>query len=182
MGANGRLKGVELGNVPEGLSLLAVAGYRLSRTLKSLAASLVSRDKNIGLVSWRILMGLSLVDSATQRQLVDFTRMEQAQVSRCLKGLADKGLIGTLPSPTDRRARLFFLTERGRAKHQELFPDVVRLTTAIDAALSHHEQLQFLDMCSRTQRAAAEAVAETQNHRSNPSPTVFAKHPKEVAT
>ncbi|WP_194287196.1 MarR family winged helix-turn-helix transcriptional regulator [Tritonibacter aquimaris] len=157
---NGRLKGMELSQVPHGASVLAVAVFRLSRFLKSQVMRTVSDAGDIGLVSWRILMGLSLVDTATQRELVDFTRMEQAQLSRALKDMCDQGLIDSKPSETDRRARLFFLTEEGRATHQTLLPVVTRITDAIDAALSPEERFQFLEMCSRIERAASSAVTE----------------------
>lgn len=145
---------MDLSEVPRGVSLLAVAVFRLTRALKSHVTRAVSHDGALGLVGWRVLMGLSLVEGATQRELVDFTRAEQAQVSRVLKEMTYQGLIDVQPSELDGRTRIFRLTEKGRQKHAALLPKVTRLTETIDAALSPDEQLLFLDMCARIERAA----------------------------
>jgi DNA-binding MarR family transcriptional regulator len=155
-----RLKGIELGSVPKGVSLLAVAVFRLSRALRSETTKVVSRDNGPGLVSWRIMAGLSLVDEATQKQLVEFTRIGQAQISRHLGDMLDQGLIGARPSQIDRRTKLFFLKDLGRQTHAKLYPDVARLSGAMDRALSHHEQLQFLEMCARIEAAAKQAAQD----------------------
>jgi DNA-binding MarR family transcriptional regulator len=182
MGLNRRLKGIELGHVPQGVSLLAVAVYRLARSLRSQVTTVVAREEGIRLVSWRIVMGLSEVEEATQKELIEYSRMEQAQVSRALKEMLDQGLIGTRPSTTDRRTRLFFLTDRGRAKQQALLPRVAHLSNAIDQALSPEEQLQFLEMCLRIEHAANGAVAELNDVEPDGATPATQSFPEEVGT
>lgn len=158
-----RLNGLDLADVPGGVSLLAVAVFRLSRKLKSAVTRIVSQDESIGLVAWRILMGLSLVSDATQRELVDFTRTEQAQVSRILKEMESRGLIRSGTALGDRRAKVFSLTELGMSKQQTLLPQVKWLTDAIDDALNAEERLQFLSMCERIAKSSQKAGTNRRN-------------------
>lgn len=165
-----RLKGMDLTTVPEGVSHLAVSVFRLSRILKAQVSRVVSRSESLGLVAWRILMGLSLVPDATQRELVEFTRMEQAQISRALKEMEAKGLIRSARSETDGRVRLFSITEAGRARHADLLPGVGQLSQAIDAALSPDETTQFLQMCMRIEAAAQAGLPAAQTAKPNNVP------------
>lgn len=155
--ATQRLKAMNLEDLPNGVSVLAVAVFRLSRTLRLAVSQIVSREEDIGLVAWRVLVGLNLVPDATQTELVDFTRTEQAQLSRVLKDMEARNLIRSDPVPGDRRSKIFSLTERGRTKHRILLPHVKRLTDALDAALTAEEREQFLSMCGRIAAASQKA-------------------------
>ena len=167
-----RLKGMSLEDVPRGVSLLAVAVFRLSRTLKSAVTHVVSRDKDIGLVAWRVLVGLSLVPDATQKELVAFTRTEQAQLSKVLKEMDQRGLIRSAADQDDRRAKVFRLTAAGRRRYRALLPDVTRLTDAMDAALAPDERQQFLSMCVRI----AEVSEQAGENGSGPTNLVEGSH------
>ncbi len=168
-----RLKGMSLADVPNGVSLLAVAVFRLSRSLKSAVTRVVSQDEAVGLVAWRVLVGLSLVSGATQKELVAFTRTEQAQLSRVLKEMDQRGLIRSAADRDDRRARSFSISDVGRRKFQTLLPDVERLTGAMDAALTADEQRQFLSMCERI----ADASQQVGKNRSDPMNPDEGSHP-----
>ena len=139
---------------PRGMSLLAVSVFRLSRLLKSQVTRVVSQDKDINLVSWRILIGLWTNASATQRELVDFTKAEQAQLSRVLKQMEARGLIQAKPDPKDRRARVFTMTAKGKEKFQALLPFVADYADAVDAALDDVEKRQFFEMCEKIAHAS----------------------------
>ena len=119
-----RLRGMSLDDLPNGISLLAVAAFRLSRQLKSEVTRVVSQDKDVNLVSWRVLVGLSLVSSANQIELVEFTKTEQAQLSRVLGQMSQRGLITSRPDVEDRRSRVFSITTKGAAKYHRLSPHV----------------------------------------------------------
>ena len=99
----------------------------------------MSREKSIGLVTWRVLVGLSLVPDATQRELVEFSRTEQAQPSRILQ-----------------------------EKHRALLPQVKHLTDAMDDALNSEERVEFLSMCERIAMAERKAAAYRQDHSGQP--------------
>jgi DNA-binding MarR family transcriptional regulator len=145
---------MDLADLPRSVSLLAVAAFRLSRHLKANVTRVVSSDSGLGLVSWRVMVGLSERDGQTQRELVEFARTEQAQMSRILRGMEAVGLISSKTSATDRRARNFSLTPAGRQEYEAVLPRVTALSGAIDAALSAAEQEQFIEMCDRIEAAA----------------------------
>ena len=149
-----RLHGMGLDEVPRGVSLLAVAVFRLARHLKSSVTRLVSEQETTGLVGWRVMLGLSQVPDATQKELVEFTRTEQAQLSRVLKSMVAQELITMESNPLDRREKIFSLTRAGRAGYKRLLPKVSTLAQAMDSALSKREQQQFISMCARIEKAA----------------------------
>ncbi|WP_165759831.1 MarR family winged helix-turn-helix transcriptional regulator [Falsiruegeria litorea] len=139
---------------PKGMSVLAVSVFRLSRLLKAQVTRVVSQDKDINLVSWRILVGLRATSSATQRELVDFTKAEQAQLSRVLRQMEERGLIEAKPDPNDRRARVFTMTAKGKEKFQALLPFVADFADAVDTALDDVEKRQFFEMCEKIAHAS----------------------------
>jgi DNA-binding MarR family transcriptional regulator len=155
-----RLTGMRPGQIPDGASLLAVTVFRLSRMLKSDVTRTVSKEPGVGLVSWRVFMGLSMAPEATQKELVTFSRIEQGQLSRVLKDMETRGLITSRPSDQDKRARVFALTQSGRKKHHDMLPRMIALADTIDTALSPEEQQTFLDMCARIAAAAEVAAAQ----------------------
>ena len=124
---------------------------------------IVAQEEDIGLVAWRILVGLNLVSDATQTELVEFTRTEQAQLSRVLKDMETRGLISSGTDPADRRAKIFRLTDRGRGKHLALLPQITELTEAMDGALSADERKQFLSMCERIAKTSQQVGSNRQS-------------------
>ncbi|MBE1284037.1 MAG: winged helix DNA-binding protein [Rhodobacteraceae bacterium] len=163
---------VTFDNAPRGVSLVTITASRLSRVIKSQVTHVVSRDGDLSLVAWRILVGLSLVPAASQRELVAFTATEQAQVSRVLKQMEEQGLLVSKSDETDLRVRIFSLTHAGQQKFQTLQPAIGALTDAIDGALSPEERLQFLSMCERITRA----VQNTGDNRSTQLPPEQGRH------
>ena len=159
---------MSLEDLPTGVSLLAIATFRLSRCLKSNVSRAVSQDDDISLVSWRVLVGLSLVPNAAQKELVEFTRTEQAQLSRVLKTMERRGLIASATDPNNGRGRVFSTTPVGKQKYQTLLPSVTQLSNAMDSALSQDEQLKFLSMCERIAEASQRA-GENRSTLPNPA-------------
>lgn len=157
------LRGLTLDDVPRGVSVLAIGVFRLSRRLKSAVNHVVSGDSFVGLPTWRVLVGLSMVASASQKELVEFTRTEQPQLSRVLKTMEMRGLIVAVPDPDDLRSKIFSITESGRERHKKLLPEVARVTEAMDAALNEEEAELFLSMCERVGLACEEIEKERRN-------------------
>jgi DNA-binding MarR family transcriptional regulator len=148
------LQGIQLDKIPDGTSLLSVAVYRLSRLLHKQKGQVLDRHGSLGLVGWRVLMGMAIKAKVTQKELANFTRTEQGQLSRVLSKMESRGLISSGPSPTDKRARLFVRTGLGLDTYQSMLPSVAKLSERIDGVLSVEEQRQFLDFCTRIGDAA----------------------------
>lgn len=72
--------------------------------------------------------------------LLDTLKITKQSLGRVLKQLVDNGFIEQLPGPQDRRQRLLYPTEAGRALSLRLLdPQVRRISTAL-AALSPAER------------------------------------------
>lgn len=163
---------LDLKNVPIGTSQVSMATYRLSRLIRSGLADVLSNSSELGLVAWRICLGLSQSKTVAQRELVEFTDIEQAQVSRALRTMEKRKLIGSMRSASDGRVRLFFLTEKGRDHFNKVLPAVSNYYDVIDDALSADEQAQFLSMAHRIAASSEKAkgaalISDQKNIDSN---------------
>ncbi len=151
------IKQLEFDNIPPGASLLSVIVYRLSRLLRAQTEQVLSCSGELSVVDWRIILGLFMWPSATQKELVKFVLMHQAQVSRSLGLLEEQGLIQSERSTLDKRARLFSLTQRGQEIYDRNSPDITEFCNAIDQCLSPTETKQFLNLMMRIAQASIDS-------------------------
>ncbi|MCP5085260.1 MAG: winged helix-turn-helix transcriptional regulator [Rhodobacteraceae bacterium] len=161
---------LDLDNIPPGASLLSVVVYRLSRLLRAQTEQVLSYSGVLSVVDWRIILGLFMRPSATQKELIEFVLMHQAQVSRSLAMLEDQGLIKSERSMQDKRARLFSLTQRGLEIYQQNSPTITEFCEAIDQCLSPAETKQFLDFNMRIAKASMESgnnLAESRTKKAS---------------
>lgn len=147
---------LDLDFVPPGASVVSMATHRLSRLLRGELGELLSRQGNVGLPGWRIYVGLASRGEITQKELVEFTKIEQGQISRSLAFMEDAGLISSRRCNDDRRSRRFALTARGRDEFERILPSVAAHCEAVDRALSESELDLFLSMAERIARAASQ--------------------------
>lgn len=145
---------LRLDHIPSTASELSVATQRLARLLRGQISMLLAANGELGLVEWRICLCISQSENPSQKDLVDFAGIEQAQVSRALMKLEQKGIIQSRQSEEDRRVRIFGLSETGRAYFDRVQPVIAAYHQQIDAVLSEAEKAQFLDMAERVAKAA----------------------------
>ncbi|AVX03566.1 MarR family winged helix-turn-helix transcriptional regulator [Maritalea myrionectae] len=145
---------LRLDHIPETASELSVAAQRLARLLRGQISMLLAANGDLGLVEWRICLCISQSEKPSQKELVDFAGIEQAQVSRALMKLEQKGIIESKQSARDRRVRIFALSEKGQAYFDRVQPVIEGYHQQIDAVLSETEKAQFLDMVERVAKAA----------------------------
>ncbi len=145
---------LDLDFVPPGASIISMATHRLSRLLRSELGEVLNQQSDIGLSGWRISVGLASHGEITQKELVEFTKIEQGQISRSLAFMEGAGLIASRRCDDDRRSRRFSLTEKGRAEFERLLPSVTIYCNAVDQALSADELKLFLSMAERIASAA----------------------------
>jgi len=145
---------LDLEFVPPGASIISMATHRLSRLLRSELGELLNQQAGIGLPGWRIYVGLASCGEITQKELVDFTKIEQGQISRSLAFMEGDGLIASRRCDDDKRSRRFSLTAKGRGEFERLLPSVTVYCDAVDQALSEDELKLFLSMAERIATAA----------------------------
>lgn len=151
------IKQLEISDIPPGASLLSVVVYRLSRLLRAQTEQALSYSGELSVVDWRIVLGLFMRPSSTQKELVEFVLMHQAQVSRSLAMLEEQGLIRSERSMQDKRARLFSLTPMGQEIYEQNSPIITEFCEAIDQCLSPAETKLFLDMTVRIAQASRDS-------------------------
>lgn len=150
-----------LEKIPFGASSVAVTAYRLSQLLRSELEGALAVQGELSLIEWRICLGLSEASTVSQKELVQFTRMQQAQVSRALVLLEERSLIVSTSSKQDRRSKLYSLTELGSKYLKRNLPIVLEFCETIDAALSPPEIELYMQLSERIARVAIENAKQT---------------------
>ncbi|MDP9838490.1 DNA-binding MarR family transcriptional regulator [Neorhizobium huautlense] len=97
------------------------ATYLAGQLAKGFARSLQQRAATLGFSpgQFPVLVELWQEDGLTQKQILDRLDVEQATLANTLSRMERDGLITRTPHPTDRRAQIVSLTERGRALESE---------------------------------------------------------------
>lgn len=118
--------------------------YRtLQQLVESITQSDVSANDSLSALEWRVL--LSLYDNDRQRASTLATSVGRPATSftPTLDGLAEKGLIDRSSDPTDRRAILIVLTEKGKARREWSEFERLGLQTVINERLTENEISQL---------------------------------------
>ncbi|MCP5075545.1 MAG: MarR family transcriptional regulator [Rhodobacteraceae bacterium] len=132
--------------------------------LRAQTEQVLSYSGELSVVDWRIILGLFMRPSATQKELIEFVLMHQAQVSRSLAMLEEQGLIQSERSTQDKRARLFSLTKLGQEIYDQNSSTITEFCEAIDQCLSPAETKRFLDVMMRI----AQASINSRNNLAEP--------------
>ncbi|MCX7355134.1 MAG: MarR family transcriptional regulator [Alphaproteobacteria bacterium] len=92
-------------------------GFLLHDVSRLLRIEYNRRVRHLGLTrsQWRVIVHLSRNEGSTQTFLADILEIENATLARLLDRLEADGWIERRPSPTDRRAKHLYLTEKPAA-------------------------------------------------------------------
>jgi len=98
-------------------------GFLLHDVSRLLRIEYNRRVRHLGLTrsQWRVIAHLSRNEGATQTFLADVLEIENATLARLLDRLEADGWIERRPSPTDRRAKHLYLTEKPAAIIDAMF-------------------------------------------------------------
>jgi DNA-binding MarR family transcriptional regulator len=95
----------------------------------------ILRDFGFGRAHHRVLHFVNRHSGLRVADLLELLKITKQSLSRVLKQLIDQGYIVQRAGASDRRERLLFPTERGRALAERLAaPQMVRLANAIESA------------------------------------------------
>ena len=98
-------------------------GFLLHDVSRLLRIEYNRRVRHLGLTrsQWRVIAHLSRNEGSTQTFLADVLEIENATLARLLDRLEVDGWIERRPSPTDRRAKHLYLTEKPAAIIDAMF-------------------------------------------------------------
>lgn len=106
-------------------------GFLLHDVSRLLRVEYNRRVRHLGLTrsQWRVIAHLSRNEGSTQTFLADILEIENATLARLLDRLEADGWIERRPSPTDRRAKHLYLTQKPAA--------IIDAMSRISAQLQH---------------------------------------------
>lgn len=107
------------------------------------------RHLNIVPGQFPALLALWQQDGQTQRELVEKLDVEQATLANTLKRMERDGLTRRKDHPTDRRAKIIFLTEKARSIRDEAYTAASSVNYTALTGFSPEECIQFVTFMQR---------------------------------
>lgn len=103
---------------------------------------------------WRVLANLGKFGAMTARDICTISHIEKTKVSRAVAALEQAGMLARAPSPTDGRAELLSLTDRGRAVFADLGGLALSFDRQLRAMLGEGDAGQLVALLRRLAEAA----------------------------
>ena len=98
---------------------------------------------------WRVMAVLGDQGAATQRALVEATRMDKVAVNRACRGLEERGLLTRRPNSADGRSHHIGLTAAGDEVYRAIMPMALEMEGRLFSGLSEAERALFKDLLQR---------------------------------
>ncbi|MBX3608801.1 MAG: MarR family transcriptional regulator [Hydrogenophaga sp.] len=133
--------------------------YRIHVTAGRKVVQMCDERHGITRREWRVLSFLAENEGVPSSELAERAMLDRARTSRTLTALADKQLIERRPKPSDRREVHIFLSERGRAVHDDVFPRIAAINRELVAELSAEERAVLDRAVARIQATADRMLA-----------------------
>lgn len=133
--------------------------YRLSIT-SNLVSDRIARAYaslfGLTIPEWRLIAVIAEVETITQAEIGERTRMDKVTVSRAAIALVERGLLSRAPNPGDKRSHHLSLTPAGRDLYASVAPKALELENAIFSRFTPQELEGFVAMLRRIDAAALE--------------------------
>lgn len=118
---------------------------RLSMKLRASAKAYFQEQYDVTLLDWRILSFLASNGPASAYDIWTLGSLDKAAVSRALKSLDGRGLIGIRDVPNSARRRtLVTLSKAGRQLHDRMFDDILIRHERLVGELSRQQIETFI--------------------------------------
>ncbi|TWO72935.1 winged helix-turn-helix transcriptional regulator [Caenimonas sedimenti] len=130
---------------------------------------------DVGIETWRCLVLLAIHGSVTAQQVSRVIGMDKGAVSRCFKGMQERGLIRTELDPADGRARVAVLTPAGRALHDRIREVALERERVFLSVLSAKEVETLLSLLRRLHENLPAVEGATQEYVKRKFPEAAAR-------
>lgn len=121
----------------------ASVGYLVNRAAKELRRMLGKGMNDAGvdlsIEHFRMLMVLFNHEGVNQQELADLIGIDKTHLTRMLKPIEELGFVVRVEDKKDKRNKLLYLTNIGRAKREELMPVVAETILGIEAQIDADE-------------------------------------------
>jgi MarR family transcriptional regulator for hemolysin len=112
---------------------------------------------------WAVLARLDRFEGLKQSELAEMLDLQPITLTRLLDGLCDNGLIERRPSPSDRRAKLLFLTPAARPLLERLSAVGEELMQAALSGLTPSEVSALLTNLTTVKENLRQAILRKQD-------------------
>ncbi len=140
---------------------LAFQIAQLHSALNAQAKAIIARHGTLNLAQWRILRLVAWGIADTTTRVRKAAGIDKGQFSKMLSLLEKDGHVEILPYPDDKRQHLIRLTEKGRAAHDRLGPELDARQQHLLKALTP-QQREIIQSAIRALARAAECTDFTQ--------------------
>ncbi len=101
---------------------------------------------------WIVLSELVKTDNTPHNALAAAVEKDKAALSRILDGMAEKGFVKRIDSPTDKRSVLVSITKKGREVFEAINPIITEAIASSISSISPIETLELNRMLLQTLR------------------------------
>ncbi|ASQ90750.1 MarR family transcriptional regulator [Prosthecochloris sp. GSB1] len=118
------------------------------------AARIRTQADNISPEQFAVLVRLSSGEGLTQNEIADYVLKDDATITRVLDSLEKKGLALRKKSDHDRRANLAFITSRGKALVEKVFPMLEKIHEKLREGIGEGELATAIRVLERLRNNA----------------------------
>lgn len=133
---------------------LGILLHHLSFVLDRQSDIFLVENYNLGFSQLKIMFALKWHEGVQQREIAAFLGQTEASVSRQLKLLVKRGLVGIRVLPENRRQHVATLTKAGEDLSARAMLGLEGLHREVFARLSEHDQLQLMNILEKLHQAA----------------------------
>jgi len=108
---------------------------------------------------WAVLLKLERHEGANQSDLADFLEIQPITLTRLVDRLCDSGLVERRPDPTDRRAKLLYLTPAARPLLAQISKEVEALADEVLAGIDRQAVDEVLSQLGIARENLKQAIA-----------------------
>jgi DNA-binding MarR family transcriptional regulator len=126
-------------------------GFMLFDTSRLMSTRFDQRAKGLGLTraQCHVIVHLVRQEGMNQARLAELLELEPISLARCLDRMEQAGWIERRPDPTDRRARLLYMTEKAKPVFERILEVAYQVRQEALSGLAPSERDQLLDLLQR---------------------------------
>jgi len=139
-------------------------GFVLFDTSRLMSTRFDQRAKGLGLTraQCHVIVHLVRQEGINQARLAELLELEPISLARCLDRMEQAGWIERRLDPTDRRARLLYLTDKAKPVFDQIVDVAYQVRQEALAGLSPAERDQLLDLLQQMRANLADKSAPAE--------------------
>jgi len=100
---------------------------------------------------WIILSRLKVKDGVPQQELAFITGRDKTSLARLINTMEKKNLVARIPSKSDKRINLIYLTKLGIAMHEQTLPVIKNIASNLQKNISEEEIKSTISVIKKVQ-------------------------------